>query len=95
MSFGLLARCFSSDAASCSDGEIWSVSEAVVGAIGAAVAGLTERWREAENKAAAVVRVTQVVLRKEGFGLDEALMAREGGGFCRIRYEVGLGWNLL
>lgn len=50
----------------------------------AAVAGLVVRWREAENKAAAVVRVTQVVLRKEGLlgfdgdDEDEALMARDG-----------------
>lgn len=62
------------------------------------MAGLTLRCREAENKAAAVVRVTQVVLRKEGLGLDddedEALMARDGGGICRFRYEVGLGLDL-
>lgn len=69
-------------------------SEAVGAIGGAATAGLTEeRWREAESRAAAVVRVTQVVLRREGLGLedDEALMAREGGGFWWIRYEVGLG----
>lgn len=67
----------------------------------AAVAGLVARWKEAENKAAAVVRVTQVVLKKDGLGFDdddnedeEALMARDGGGFCKIRYETSLGWGL-
>jgi len=63
----------------------------------AAVTGLVERWTEAESKAAAVVKVTQVVLRKEGLGFDEneeALMTREGGGLCKIRYETGLGCGL-
>lgn len=60
--------------------------------MGVAAAGLAERCREAEKRAAAVVRVTQVDLRKEGLGEEEeALMAREGGGFWRIRYEVGFG----
>ena len=86
----MAAMCFSSD-------EIWSVSIDSVDEggggeeIGVAAAGLAERCREAENRAAAVVRVTQVDLRKEGLGLDEALMAREGGGFWRIRYEVRFG----
>ncbi|VVB12969.1 unnamed protein product [Arabis nemorensis] len=71
------------------------------GEIGVAVAGLTARCSEAENKAAVVVRVTKVVLRREGLGFDddddeeEALMERDGGGFCRIWYEFGLGWNLM
>lgn len=66
------------------------------GATGAAVAGFAASCREAENRAAAVVSVTQVDLSKEGLELgdedeDDALMARDGVGFCTIKYELGLG----